>query len=604
MNDVLPAARVRLLLGVMQGGLLYWLYQRVLDHSWPAGEPLVFAPALLWSVLVPLLANSAWGRMSMGAWLRWLLVAGSVVLVLGCYDIWRLAPGATGALRFPSASVWVSLVAGLFMAHTLVLAGAHERRCVASYSTYFDQAWKLGIQHLFSAAFVGALWLVLGLGAALFHLIGLEFVQRLLRESWFAIPVSTFAAACALHLTDVKPDIVKGIRGLILALLSWILPVITLLSGGFLLSLPFTGLEPLWATRHAAAVLLSTAATLVVLINTAFQNGDRVAERHRVVRDSARLGCVLLLPISGLALYALGLRVGQHGWSVDRVVAAACVLVAACYALGYAWAAVSRGEAWLGPVAKVNVWVTWLILGVLVALLSPVADPARLAVSDQLARLKAGRVTAADFDYRYLRFDAGRYGQDALRDLAAQGGSGPQAVEVTRYAQAALQRTSAWNARRQDPALDAQGIRDNIKAVWPEGQRLPESFLRTPWQGMEGGRVDWRLPECLRKIGSTCEAVLLHLRGEDTPEVLILQARPSSAAVVLAQDLDQSWRVLATLPSRLASCESERERLRRGQFDYVAPRQQDLRLGEIRIAVRPDPAWDDLWPPSREAGCR
>ncbi|MEY4428908.1 MAG: hypothetical protein RLZZ182_1597, partial [Pseudomonadota bacterium] len=431
-------------MGLLQGAVLYGLYQSQLHQLWPATDRQWFGPLLMLGIWWPLLGISGLGRMSGKAWVQWMLVAGALIAALGWYDLWRMNPLSTGwhdqkvQSPYPSVNAWMFLSAGLFMAHALVLSAAHDARRAASYATCFDIAWKLGIQFLFSALFVGALWLMLMLGATLFELIGLTFLDRLLGKSWFNLPLSATALAWALHLTDVKPEIVRGIRGLLLVLLSWILPVVVVLAAGFLGSLPFTGLQPLWGTRHATAVLLCTAAALVVLINTAFQNGDRADAIHRAVRWSASLGAVLLLPLVALAVHALGLRVAQHGWSVDRVIAAACELVAAAYALGYAWAVLSRPAVWLGPVAWVNVRVSWLILAVLVALFSPLLDPARIAVADQMARLRDGRIEAARLDYRYLRFDTGRHGLEALQQLAKGQVGGPQAALAVAPAQLAL----------------------------------------------------------------------------------------------------------------------------------------------------------------------
>lgn len=612
-TDASPLTRLRLLLGLLQGALLYGLYRSIQDRAWPATEPLLLAPVLMLCVFLPVLAISAAGGLSRRAMGRWMLTVALLIGALACYDVWRMSltassccsdPGAR--VQLPSIQAWLAFAVGLFMAHVLVLAAALERRRVASYATYFDLSWKLGIQHVFSGAFLGALWLVLTLGAALFGLIGLSFLQRLLSESWFAIPVSTFAVAWALHLTDVKPEIVRGIRGLILVLLSWILPVIVVLVAGFLASLPITGLQPLWATRHATAVLLITAAALVILINTAFQNGQRGEDVHRAVRWSAWLGCMLLLPLVGLAVHALDLRVDQHGWSSDRVVAAACLGVAGCYAVGYAWAAIRRADTWLAPMATVNVGVTWVILLLLVAVFSPLADPARLAVQDQIARLRDGRVPPERFDFAYLRFGAGRHGEVALRALASGQAGMPvaQAQAISSLAQRALARKTRWSEERQSLALDAQGIARNIKAVWPAGQRLPDSFALQKWQGSEGQPLDWRLPGCLRRIDVPCEAVLLQLDDDAGPEVLILQAQPSSSAVLFDQDGSGVWRVVSGLPVRLAACESDRQRLRSGQFGTLPPRYRDLDLGGRRVPVRNDLPSEDPPAPSSEAGCR
>lgn len=593
----LHTSQCRLLIGLIQGLLLYGLYQSDKLKVWPASHPQVFAPLLLLAVFVPLLAISGWGRLSRRGLSQWLLVATVLVGSLGWYDLWRMNPVGDGGYNaqksplYPSFLAWVFFAAGLFMAHVLVLSSAHDGRRTARYLTYFDQAWKLFIQHVFSGAFLGALWLVLFLGGSLFKLIGLSFLQELLRESWVAIPISTFAIATGLHLTDVKPDIVHGIRNLLLTLLSWILPVITLLTGGFLISLPFTGLAPLWATKQATAVLLGTAAALVVLINTAFQNGQRGEAVPRVVRACARLGSVLLLPIVGIALYALSLRVGQYGWTSDRVIATACALVASAYAVGYCWAALDR-RGWLQPVAHVNIWTTWLILAVLVALFSPLADPARLSVQDQLARLRDGRTKPEALDLVYLRFDAGRHGYEALQALAQGQGTGPQ-VQLARAAQVVLKKDQRWNARNETPAMELSAVRANIRTVWPKGAKLPESFLQTNWQAPDVEGRSWRLPACLRKAGTPCEAIVLSVDDDAEPEVLILQSGQNElAASLFNQDANQRWHLLTRLPTRLVTCTADRQRLQLGQFNVEPTRYRDLRIGDRRVVISADENWD------------
>jgi hypothetical protein len=143
-----------------------------------------------------------------------------------------------------------------------------------------------GLQLAAIVGFCAALWASLALGAALFEIIKLNFLKELMREQWFSIPVTTVAAGLAVHVTDVRPALVRGMRTLAHTLLAWLLPVLTLLAGGFVLSLPFTGLAPLWATRSATPILLGVAAGLVILINAAYQDGAE--ERgDREVRASA-----------------------------------------------------------------------------------------------------------------------------------------------------------------------------------------------------------------------------------------------------------------------------------------------------------------------------
>ncbi|MBC7860049.1 MAG: DUF4153 domain-containing protein, partial [Burkholderiaceae bacterium] len=412
-------APVRLAIGLLQGALLYWLYRSARDHLWPSTEPYLFAPLVLVGLLVPVLLIASLGNLPARKAGLWALSATGILIALAWHDTWRggAGQGLWGAVgsgwHLPSGLLVLASAAGLFLAQTLVTAAANDGQRIARYPTYFELAWKLAIELKFSGFFLATLWAVLWMGALLFMLIKLNFLQELLTKAWFVIPVSCFAYAWAMHLCDVRPGIVRGIRMMALALMSWYLPVAVLMVGGFLFSLLSTDLATLWGTRSATTVLLGSAAMLVKLINAAFQDGEAGAGVNVLVRVSARVAALLLLPVCGVAVYALGLRVREYGWTGDRVIAAACLLVACCYALGYFWAAL-RFDSWLGPIAKVNVATTFVILAVLLALFSPVADPARLSVASQMARLNAGEADAATFDFDYLRAHGARYGRRAL----------------------------------------------------------------------------------------------------------------------------------------------------------------------------------------------
>ena len=407
-------ARLRLLTGLLQGVILYALYYSLKEKFWPSTNGYLFSPLTMIFVFVPVLFISALGHLNARRMWIWMTIAALICVLMGVYDIWRIGFidssnlfDASGSRRTPSPLVSLFVAGGFYIAHALVLAAAADEKRIARYPTYFETAWKLIIQIKFSFLFVAVLWLILWLGATLFMLVKVRFLQELMEQSWFVIPVITFAFSTALHITDVRPGIVRGIRSLLLVLMSWLLPITTLIVGGFLLTLPLTGLEPLWATRYATSVLLGASATLVILINAAFQGGEVGKEVARVLRVSARLACVLLLPMTLIAIYSLTLRVQQYGWSHDRVIAAACLLVATCYASGYLWAALER-SVWLARIAAVNVLTSFLILATLLALLTPVADPARISVANQLARLQSGQVSADTVSYTHLTLPTNR----------------------------------------------------------------------------------------------------------------------------------------------------------------------------------------------------
>lgn len=582
----------RILIGLLQGLLLYSLYHAAQERAWPATQPLLCVPLMVVALFVPVLLISGLGHMSRRQLVLWGAVAALLLAGLGCYDAWRvadlpLAPPAPhdgnpydpgpGSHRsaFPSPQLLFFAAAGLFIAHSLVMAAVRDRRRIASYSTHFDIAWKLGVQLAFSGLFTGVTWLVLLLGAQLFELVKLSFLTELMRKAWFGIPVTAFAFSCAMHLTDVRPAIVRGIRGLLLVLMSWLLPVTVLLVGGFLATLPFTGLAPLWATRHAASVLLVAAAAFVVLVNAAWQQGGE--SPAGVVRLAARAATLLLAPIVLIAIYALILRVRDYGWTGDRVSAAACMLAAACYAAGYFYAGLRRG--WLPALAKVNIATAFVVLGVLLALFSPLLDPARISVASQLARLESGRVKPGKFDFAYLRFEGERFGRAALARLD-RAPPGPDAAEVRR--QIAAVRKMKYRGDRDKLALVQADLAANLR-VHPDGARLPESFLHTDWTKKEDSSV---YPECLRRAEKRCDVFLLDVDHDGRTEVL-LAAADTRDGDVIGQDAQGQWTRIATMSFPPTDCIRMHEDLKAGNVRVIAPLLSDIGIGDVRVRLIP-----------------
>jgi len=560
--------QLRLAAGLIQGALLYFLYHAQRAKVWPASELLLFYPLVLLSLIIPILLISSLGHLTRSQLLKWMAAAGVVIVIFGAHDAWRLPPIPPGFVRMTSFFVLVFSVAFFFIAHTLVLAGAQDGRRIARYHTYFESAWKLFIQLLFSALFVGGLWLVLWLGSTMFLMVGLKFLRSLIEEPWFSVPVTCFAFSCAMHVTDVRPAIVRGIRTLLLVLMAWILPVASLLALGFLLALPFTGLEALWKTRHATAMLLSMAAVLVVLVNAAFQTGEGAPALARTVRISARVACFLLLPLTVLGVHALNLRVAGYGWTPDRVIGAACLLVAACYACGYIWATLGR-EPWLGRVREVNICAAGIVLAVLFALFTPIADPARISVASQMARLEQGRISADAFDYGFLRFQGERYGQEALRRLSANGNE-------------KAKRAAGLEWRGDNRATPGVEIAGNLK-VWPQGAQLPAGFPLRDWNL---SRESSRLPLCLTKPDRLCDTFLVDIDGDGRDEVLLVGEASFIGALVLSENTAGKWDVMARLPYDVAGCEPLLQKLKKGEFVLVPTRMREIEVGGMRLAVQ------------------
>ncbi len=549
---------VRLGVGLTQGVLLYLLQHAQDLKAWPANQPLLFAPLVLTAAFAPFVILAGMGALRRTSLIVWGLIAAAFAAYLAFHGAWNGVDGD----KMPDAPVFLAIAVGLFIAHHLIQPAQAERKWVASYHGYFDVTWMHGVQMVLSAGFTGVFWILLFLGSALFKLIGIEAFQKLITEPAFAIPATTTIFAAAVQLTDVRSTLVRGVRTVALTLLAWLLPLMALIAAAFLASLPFTGLEPLWKTKAATALLLTAAAHLIVLINAAYQDGEDAPPV--VLKWAARLAGLLLVPISALAAYGLSLRIGQHGLTPERVFAAAFVVIAAGYALGYTIAAVRPGV-WMKGLERTNVVLAFVSLALLIALFTPIADPARLSVQDQVGRLERGAVKAEKFDFQFLRFDSGRYGKAALGKLKAS--KDPATAKGAREAAARDQKSPPESGKPDFSEV----------TVYPTGAKLPDTFVSQDW-GPDPGSP------CIGQ-GSVCSALLLDTDGDGVDEVLMV-----AGALDVFKLVDGRWRKTAEASSACNDV-NVNSALKAGTVRMSEPvSRRDILVGDLHLALRP--AWE------------
>lgn len=569
----LAAARIGI--GLLQGALLWWLYNAADTTGsraliWPATQPQLFGPLLLAALYLPFALLAGVGRMRVVTLVVWAAVAGVALALLGWHDVARQAAGVRGDyppfLDFP---VLPFAAVALFIGHHLIAPADRERRWIASFPAYFDTAWKAGVQLALSLGFTGVFWILLFLGAALFRIIGLKFLDDLIGREWFSIPVTCVAFAVAVHLTDVRDGLIRGVRTVALMLLSWLLLVITVLVTGFLCALPFTGLEGLWGTGSATSLVLSAAGALIILINTAYQDGEPDNRPPVVLTAAVRVAAVLLTPLIAIAFWGLALRIGQHGLTPDRIIALCCAIVGAVYAGGYGYAALRpfwRKGDWMQPLERTNVVTAILTVALILALFTPVADPARLSVADQMARLERGAVTPDKFDYAFLRFESGKAGQAALERLTKS-----KNAEVAKRATEASRADNPYDLRQETEASSRAAIIEG----WPAGTSLPPAFLSPVRLGDDRYWCD---------SAGDCLATLTDLDADGSPEILLAN---SNQVNLYDADAAGAWVHVGTYWANMCAGDKRpdpRVQMRAGAIKPRAPAWPDLDMGQGRPA--------------------
>jgi hypothetical protein len=347
-----------------------------------------------------------------------------------------------------------------------------------------------------ACAFVAASILLTLLLSELFHLIGIDFLRDLMRESWFMWMLACGAFGGAVGLLRDRDQVLGTLQKVARAVLSVLAPVLALGLALFVLALPFTGLQPLWEqTQATTPILLACILGAVILANAVIGNDSDEEARSPALRWAAIALALVMPPLAFVAAVSTGKRIGQYGLTPDRLWACVFVLAAAAFALAYLYALVrGRRTGWPEALRRSNVGLAGGLCLLALFLALPIVSFGAISTRDQVARLEAGKVAPDRFDWAAMRFDFGPSGRRALERLAA--GSN---LILRQRAREALRASTRW----------AIAPRERIA---PERSRRPPLTLRA--EG--GGLVPPPLADLLGRTGQchdeVCRVVFLDPR--------------------------------------------------------------------------------------------
>lgn len=476
-------------LGLVQGIALYALYKTHQAMLWPIEWGPLFNALLLSLLLLPFVVYWAHGILTRNTLIKLLLVMGILTMGIGAYQAATLF-SFTDLVKPQLVDFPVFLGLGLlgFMVVPLVSAWrSHAPSGLAlgrwDYATLFEHTWRNAVITVQAGVLTGLLWIVLQLGAQLFRLIGVDWPHDVLEEAWFAMPVTTLSIALGMRAGLKRAAFVVTLRNHWLTLTAWLLPLVGVIGSAFVLT-SLAGVDKLFERGLSAFFLLWFAAFWVKFFNSAFQDGQSAPPFGAGLQKMLPYTTVALLAITGLAGWALGLRVGQHGLTPDRVWGLLVAGVALCYGGGYAFSIIRKTQ-WMGSMAHANVLAALVMCAGIVLLLSPVLDARRLSTSSQMTRLNAGKVNVADFDVHALA-EQGRFGHDALQGLAQQKNAKGDATPLALRAEEAIEsarryRRYGWGDTDKSSDLPVSDVRERLD-IYPRNSALPqdfEGFLKT-----------------------------------------------------------------------------------------------------------------------------
>jgi hypothetical protein len=392
-------------------------------------------------------------------------VAAGVVYWNGEPDAWSGGDG----WRMLSLFLALAIAAPLFQAARDAYPAAETR---LPYASVHDHAWTNVVLWFACWVFVGIVFALMWLLAALFDLIEVEFLRRLLEKQWFGLSLAGLAFGAALGLLREHDAVVRLLHRVVASVLAVLAPVLGIGLAAFLLLLPFTGLGALWKSWVSTTPLLLVCVVgAMVLANAVIGNARDHESKLSALRIGAMLLAVVMLPLALLAAVATGLRIDQYGFTPERLWALTFVIIATAYGLAYF---VSLVRGWMGWAAYVRPANLNLAIGLcLVALLlaTPLISFNTISTDDQVARLESGKVAPDKFDWAALAYDFGEPGKAALRRLRAS-----KNAAIAKRANEVATSKDRWEIRNNDrEAENREKLTRNLRLL-PTGTVLPDGL--------------------------------------------------------------------------------------------------------------------------------
>lgn len=286
------------------------------------------------------------------------------------------------------------------------------------YSDLFENAWNNHFFLIFSGLLTGGFLLVLGLGTSLFDSIGIRVSDIIWSKEITSVIVATLIGA-GIGISREYGSLIFKIRSVFFA----IFRVMAYLAAGivilFALSLPFS-VNTLFQNRSTSLILLSIVAISILLLNTLIDTSKDSDEGDKLPVWKNRIfsAQIILLPfLSLLSVYAINLRIMQYGLLPKRVIAIVVAVLLSIYSLAYLYQLIKRKGHWTNGLAAINPPLAVLWVAILIALSSPLIDPVRLSVNNQVERLQSNKISPDKFDFYSLKHRLGKRGKEAIEKM-------------------------------------------------------------------------------------------------------------------------------------------------------------------------------------------
>jgi hypothetical protein len=331
-------------------------------------------------------------------------------------------------------------------------------------------------------------------------LIKLSFLKDLLDKYWFDRALLGLAFGAAAGLFREHDIVVRMLQRVVATVLAVLAPVLALGLLVFVLALPFTGLHALWdATSATTPILLSCVVGALILANAVIGDKPEHERTFPLLKFGAMGLALVVFPLSVIAATAIGLRIGQYGFTPERLWALTFVVIATAYSIAYLYSLRWR-MGWAEKVRPANLNLAFAVCGVALLLATPLVSFNAISTRDQVARLESGKTRPEQFDWRALAFQFGQPGKDALKRL-----TGSSNAKIREQAVAASKTKNMWEVSNGEDEKRLADLAHTLR-ILPQGTALPDDLRQQVADNFPCGRSS--TPCTLTFLPGGTEAVL------------------------------------------------------------------------------------------------
>ncbi|WP_314916257.1 DUF4153 domain-containing protein [Pseudomonas helleri] len=477
-------------------------------------------------------------------------------------DQWRSGHWLEGSWLFFSVVI-------TYIVTAFILSWPTRERRMPRYEDLFRHAWDTVFIVLLGLLLNAVFWALLLLWGSLFKMLGIVALNKLFFTDGFVCVSSAVVFALGLQMGRDNDRVIGLLRGILLTLCRFLLPLSSMIAIVFTFTLPFSGLAPIWDTGYSTPIMVCLVAANLFLLNGVFQDGHQSSGYPLWLVRMVDL-CLLCLPVLVvLAGYSSWLRIEQYGLTPSRVLAMLLVLVVFAHCVAAVWAVFASKSAWLGSLRVSNPWIALACVVLLLGIHTPWFSPLKISAQNQVQRVLNGKTPVETFDADTLRYRLGAPGVQAYEGLLAQVERGEVLTEPAR---------AVLLKRLKDVEIGRSGAAQNDRLLEWIGPGV-EGSEQFDALGMAGHLC--RYPGCAMwavDLDQDGQLEVLQLPKQEWPGPLYFFKRNAQGKWLRAGLYEMDDNPLELI-----------KKIREGEVQLVKPRYQSLQIGGAVLSPREQP---------------